>query len=230
MAEAKGAASPMRRRRGLSVVVLCGALMVAGCDGSLSEAQLAYNACTDANNETFRFLPGNRAIVSGVTGGTEQCFWSWNANSVEDAQNQAMANCQEKMERCFVFATNNGFSGWVQRISDNGGRDPGNGGSGSDGGSDLSFGDFLGVTSAILGGVAGATGGGGFRGGGGGGIRSSGANTAQCQQYLNLAEQCRQRQQNMGSLGSSGLGTSGQAGSFNDCYNLYMNAYNASCR
>lgn len=246
------AATRLHERGRSKIAALVGLILLSGCDGGLSEAQLSYDACVDAYNNTFRSLPGNKAMVSGVTGGTTQCFWVWSSASIEAAQSAALANCQEKQARCFVFATDAGLSTWAAQISSNGGVDPGNGGggwsgggsgtasgddgSGNDGGG-MSFGDFLDLGNAILGGFAagmGAGGGGvgvgGGHVGGGGGTRSSGANAGQCQQYLNLAQQCRQRQQTMNSVGSNGLGTSGQAGSFNDCYNMYMNLYNAQCR
>jgi len=100
---------------------------LAGCvDTGESEAQLAYDACVDAYNDTFRTLPGPKAMVAGVDGDHYQCFWSYSAGSTAAAQNSAMNNCHAKFQRCFVFATSNGLSNWAQQISDNGGRDPGN--------------------------------------------------------------------------------------------------------
>lgn len=261
MGKKGGAAAPRLHRRGrLGSAALSGLLLLSGCGGGVSEAQLSYDACAEAYNDTFRSLPGNKAIVSGVSGDSSQCFWVWSAASIEAAQSSALANCQEKQARCFVFATDAGLSAWAAQISSNGGVDRGVGGGGgfvaggdgggfdasdddlmSESGEDgsegvgsggMSFGDFLDITNAILGGVAGAMGNGGVGGGGHGhgGTRPSGASIAQCQQYLNLAQQCRQRQRSMNSVGSNGLGTSGQAGSFDDCYDMYMGFYNAQCR
>ncbi len=51
-----------------------------------------------------------------------------------------------------------------------------------------------------------------------------------CRQLRDNAEICRKRQANMGSVGQSGSGTTGQAGAFNDCANTYEAAYRAACR
>lgn len=60
-------------------------------------------------------------------------------------------------------------------------------------------------------------------------------NSSTCQQLLDMANRCRASQGSMRSLTpisprgrSSGSG--GQAGAFSDCYNNYINAYNATCR
>lgn len=78
-----------------------------------------------------------------------------------------------------------------------------------------------------------ALGGRGDAGGGAGGS-AAGGNASYCQELLNMANQCRASQGSMRSLnpvttrGRSGGG--GQAGAFNDCYQNYMNAYEAACR
>lgn len=56
------------------------------------------------------------------------------------------------------------------------------------------------------------------------------ANSAECQRLMQNYQACQARQGNMSSLGNTGAGTAGQAGSFADCQSLDLNAYNAMCR
>lgn len=63
-----------------------------------------------------------------------------------------------------------------------------------------------------------------------GSLPRSGADASTCEMFLRYANECRQRQRDIRTPGTTGLGTTGQAGAFNDCYNLYMKAYNENCR
>ena len=100
-------------------------LALAGCvsDGS-SQAQLAYDACTESWNSKVLHMSGHKAAVSGVSGSQTRCFWVWDQPSTSVAIQRAMGNCQAAMSSCFVYATDAGVNDWSRRISNNGGRDP----------------------------------------------------------------------------------------------------------
>lgn len=60
---------------------------------------------------------------------------------------------------------------------------------------------------------------------------TGGTSSDVCRKLYDNAQQCLRDRDNMRSLGNTGKhGTEGQAGAFNDCYNLYMNAYRAQCQ
>lgn len=103
----------------------CALALALGACLSLPEDQRAYNACVDANNSEFRFKPGPKAIVSGVSDGGTRCYWAWSQPSTAAAIATAMAACQEQSSRCYVFATGDSFASWSQAISDNGGESDG---------------------------------------------------------------------------------------------------------
>lgn len=60
-------------------------------------------------------------------------------------------------------------------------------------------------------------------------VRST-ANSSRCLQLQNLVAQCRHRQARMATAGTYGAGTTGQAGSFNDCARMYQAAMQAACQ
>lgn len=111
----------------LAVSIASGVALIltfASCS-SLPEDQRAYDACTKYHNSEFRFKPGPKAIVAGVSGSSTHCFWNWSQESTASAVSNAMSACEAKYARCFVYATGNGNSDWVQAISDNGGESAG---------------------------------------------------------------------------------------------------------
>ena len=201
--------------------------------GGLSQAQLAYNACTPSYNDKFRGLEREWAFVSGVGSSTNSCFWFWSAATVANATQSALESCRKEYSDCFVYSTSDGNSDWVQKISDNGGSASGGGGSGA------KLTDYLNLATgglALYNALSG-NGGGGYTppassyGGSGGGASYGGSGGAGCQQYLTLANQCQQRQQSMTSLTpcltcTPGTG-GGQAGAFDECYQNYMGGYYA---
>jgi hypothetical protein len=99
------------------------AIGLCACGHTLSEAQRAYNACTDSYNSKFEGLENSWAFVSGVGPSASNCYWSWGQGSVQQAIDNTTARCHEQFSRCFVYATNLGHSNWTQKISDNGGLD-----------------------------------------------------------------------------------------------------------
>jgi len=113
----------MRTRLLLGFLAVLVTAIFASCT-TIPESQLAYNACTPAHNSTFLSLSGHKAIVSGVSGESSRCFWSWDAPSTDAAIASAMSRCRKAMQRCFVYSTDQGSSDWVDNISNNGGTDP----------------------------------------------------------------------------------------------------------
>nr|WP_156942092.1 hypothetical protein [Mesorhizobium sp. LNHC220B00] len=106
--------------------VVCSLLAIAPIEkaSAESQAQLAYDACVKSFNTVYRGLKGYKAIVAGVTGTNYQCFWAWSKPRVSVAINVAMANCQRRQARCFVFAdSSGGMNSWSSRISAMGGDD-----------------------------------------------------------------------------------------------------------
>jgi hypothetical protein len=123
---------------------------------ALSEAQRAYNACTDSYNNIFRFKGNYKAIVAGVgRDGSTRCFWVWDAKSLGEAQRKAIANCEAKFRNCYIYADSNGVAGWSKRISDMGGSD---GSRENDNRNAAAIGGFI---AGIAGAIAGSGGGGG---------------------------------------------------------------------
>ena len=173
--------------------------------------------------------------MSGVSDSGSTCFWVWGKDSVAEAQANAMANCRGKYSSCYAYSTSNGNTDWVQRISDNGGREVGGGGGGGGGytptATDIAnIGSIIGSIATIAGGGGGGGYGGGYGGGGGG---YGGGGGQDCSQYLRLANECRARYGAMGSLTGVGVpgtagptASTGQTGAFQACYNNYMNGYN----
>ena len=104
-------------------IAACAILQVTGCENvsQVSEDQRAYNACVSDFNKTFRTLPDNKAMVSGVASSRTSCFWGWGYQTIDAAVNSAMNDCRSKYGRCFLFATNEGSPEWVNEIDDNGG-------------------------------------------------------------------------------------------------------------
>jgi hypothetical protein len=101
-------------------------LVTGGAVAGDTQAQVAYNACTASYNSNRQSLTSAWAFVSGVSGDQNQCYWAYAASSTADAVNTATANCQKDYSDCFTYATSDGWSDWVTRISNNGGSDPGN--------------------------------------------------------------------------------------------------------
>jgi len=109
------------------VVVVCAFGAIAGCgdfddddEGSReSDETKAYKACQPSYNSEFRDLRGQKVMVAGVDDqGRYQCFWSSGYDDYQEARNSAMNRCQQRMSRCFIFATTQGVADWVQRVSD----------------------------------------------------------------------------------------------------------------
>ena len=186
--------------------------------GSYSQAQLAYNACTDPHNSKRQGLDTYWAFVSGVGSSASTCFWAWGAATVAAAVSRAMDSCHQEYADCFLYSTTDGNSDWVQKISDNGGSD----GSG-DGGGEVSLGDILNLGAAGIqlydafsnGGGGGGSGGGSYGGGSGGGSGGGTYDANACAQAQSNAQTCYARWQSLGG------GSTGQAGSEKDCYDLY---------
>lgn len=101
---------------GLALAVLT----ASGCV-SLPEDQAAYDVCTPNHNNIFLRKPGHKAIVSGVSGSSSRCYWNWSQPSTETAIARAMADCHKTYNKCYLYASDQGWSDWVRRISDNGG-------------------------------------------------------------------------------------------------------------
>jgi hypothetical protein len=98
-------------------------LQVTGCENvsQVAEDQRAYNACVSDFNKTFRTLPDNKAMVSGVSSSRTSCFWGWNFQTIDAAINTEMNDCRSRYDRCFLFASNEGSPEWVDEIDNNGG-------------------------------------------------------------------------------------------------------------
>lgn len=191
----------MLRKTIVAALLGVAALGLAACDtmddeddssSHRSQADVAYDACQPSYNQKSDTLEGKWAFVSGVDDdGHSSCYWSWKSASAAEASNSAYNDCRKKYATCFVFATSDGPSDWVQRKSDQlkarragsnvtlsrvgegGGSDDGNsdGGGSDDDGSSL--GDFLGGLTDFLNGLTGVVeatqgggGGGGYSGGG----------------------------------------------------------------
>lgn len=175
----------MLRKTIVAAMLGVAALVLAACDtmddedtsSHLSQADAAYNACQPSYAQKADSLEGKWAFVSGVDdAGHGSCYWSWQSGSTADASNSAYNDCRKKYDACFVFATSDGPSDWVQRKSDelkarranrnvtlsrvgegvgegggsddSGGSDDGSGGGSGDDGSSL--GDFLGGLTDLL--------------------------------------------------------------------------------
>ena len=171
---------------------------------AISDAQRAYNACTKYYNSTFRSLPGNKAIVAGLSSNGSWCFWRYNSTSEAQAINSAMSDCRRAWPQCFLYNSNGKNTQWVARISNMGGND-GTRTRSSSGSGGLK--NALDAATAVLGGVAAA------RSGGGGGTsipKPSGysqkgafddcAAVYRAAGQTALADKCASRSSNMGSL------------------------------
>lgn len=198
--------------------------------GSRSEADKAYDACQPSHNQRRNSLRQYWSLVSGVgADGSATCYWSEGNPSLPDAQNRALASCRARYTSCFEFSNSNGMSDWAQQMSDNlRRRRQGTGGGGGGGytptASDIqNVGAILGLGVALMG------------GGGGGGVYTGGGGGRNCQPFLQNANTCSQRYNNMASLPGTGTGVftgtagrptnGGQTGAFNACYEQNMNAY-----
>lgn len=205
------------RRSVMRSVSFCLATIVSTSCWAESQQLRAYKACTDSYNETYRFLKGSKAIVSGLRNGGTRCFWTHEASTTAVAIERSLSNCRSAGYECFLYHDGErGNRPWVQAISDGGGTD-GSDRRASGGGSSSGLDDVLGLATGILGvagAVAGAKGGGGYSGGGAAGGGSAGGG-ASCTAARQNAETCRQRWQSLGG------GMTGQAGSFYQCYQLY---------
>jgi hypothetical protein len=103
------------------ILLLITPLLLLGC---ASQQQEAYSACAAVNNNSFRFAPGAKALVSGVSPMMNTCFSRTNAGSTDIAINAAIADCRRAgFTQCFVFATDQGLPPWVQAMANNGGTD-----------------------------------------------------------------------------------------------------------
>jgi hypothetical protein len=158
--------------------VLFVGVSVSGCaeQARYSQQQLAYNACANAHNSSFRFNSRPSALVSGVNAnGSTGCFQTIGDSTTEQAIQRTLQYCRERMSNCFVFSTNSGLSDWVQRVSNAGGSD----GSGQQAGTDTlqAATAVLGLVSAGLGAHQAFSGNAGLRPGGGGGVGANRTST-----------------------------------------------------
>jgi hypothetical protein len=221
----------------IATVLAWAAASVASCatGAGISIAQRAYNACTESHNSERAGLNVYWAFVAGVSSSDATCYWRWGAQTVAAAVDLAMGDCREEFEDCYLYSSSAGNSDWVQQISDNGGTDGSGGGGGG-----MSFSDFVewGTFALSLGTMGVQTYDAVENGGGGGGTGGYSAPAAgysggggNCDEFLRLAEQCKESKENMQSLtpmiqdGTSGPG--GQDTQFASCYDNYVGGYNA---
>jgi hypothetical protein len=108
-------------------VLSCPQFIVAGSAiAGPTQAQVAYDGCTNAYNSKRQGLTTAWAFVSGVNGTQNQCYWGYGYGSTQDAVNSATNDCKKDYSDCFTYATSDGWSDWVTRISNAGGTDPNN--------------------------------------------------------------------------------------------------------
>jgi hypothetical protein len=177
------------------VAAIAACLAVSGCDtmddedsSSLSQADLAFDACQPSYLQKAGSLKGHWAFVSGVDdSGHTSCVWGSGADTTDVAARATLDDCRKRSDSCFIFATSDGLSDWVRkrtdnrparvpnttlsRVGDTGGDASDSDDRGGDGGDDgPSLGDFLdGLTdllNAVTGVVQATQGGGGSSGGG----------------------------------------------------------------
>ena len=226
-------------RLAVLLLVLC----VGACGSEqLSEADSLYNQAV-ANWPQYQAKPDIKAMACGRDEDSRTwCSWSWGADTVERALNSAMEACKAKAQKsCFTFATGGMMSGWAQQISDTHAAQQARDANDQRARADNRRSDSSSTMDILSGMLTGLSivnsvmGGGGTSGYtpssySGGQSIGDGGRSATCQMMIRAINDCRQRQASMGSLGTVARGTSGQAGSFNDCANLYGSGYNAACR
>lgn len=84
----------------------------------LSEEDLAYRACTSEYNSRRASFTKGWAFVAGVDGVVSECYWSWNYDSANAAEQSALGSCKAHDPRCFVYATSEGVERWAKAVSD----------------------------------------------------------------------------------------------------------------
>jgi hypothetical protein len=88
-----------------------------------SPVQMAYDGCVDFYNNEWRYKPKERAVYGSSNGG---CWGVWGRETLQQAHDEAYIACTNKVGGvCWAFADSNGLSEWAQRVSNNGGKDPG---------------------------------------------------------------------------------------------------------
>jgi hypothetical protein len=109
-------------------VITAACLVVSGCDiiddedlsSAQSPEQQAYAACQPTYREKSASLPDHWAFVSGIDGsGRASCYSWWKAGTSAEAARLAYDSCRKSYESCFIFATSDGPSEWVRKMSDN---------------------------------------------------------------------------------------------------------------
>ncbi|MEA2783206.1 MAG: hypothetical protein QOK29_4750 [Rhodospirillaceae bacterium] len=160
----------------------------------------------------------HKAMAMDMT--TYHNYMVWSRDDETSAQNDAMNDCKAAHRNCKLVASDGNLHYDVSSEFRS------------------AHTDWMAVTTQVLtlgtaaasGYAAGMSGGSSVPTSSGGG-NSYGSGGSNCQQYLDLANQCKTRQDNMASLtpmiqdGTSGAG--GQDTQFQACYNNYMGGYNA---
>lgn len=92
--------------------------------------QGGYNTCVDHWKKIdFGSAPTHKVMVLGWRGNDESwnvsCYSSTDWGTYDGALDSAWSRCRREYANCSIFASEGRMSGWVQRISDNGGNVPG---------------------------------------------------------------------------------------------------------
>lgn len=198
------------------------ALSAASCafdDHAESEAAQLYRLGNQQLDE-YDTKEGHKAKACGRDSDLKaRCSWVWSRESAAKAGADALANCSRAAGggTCYIFATDGTLSDWAREQREKR-RSADRENAVLDG---LIQG--LGMANSIVGGGGGAvmplpraTGG----GAGGGG---SGSNAGLCQQLRQAAATCYRQWQNLGG------GSTGQAGSQKQCYDLNTAAARQRC-